>query len=93
MAADNSKVGRKKKSAKALAKSYEGKSYSDDRKGGEDLDDGDGYLPPKMTKRILEQAREQRDEMEEEEGGGGVAISSTGGLAKDQVRFAADVLQ
>lgn len=92
MAADNSKVVRKKKSAKALEKAYKRQSHGDDR-DEDDLDDGDGYLPPKMTKRILEQAREQRDEMEEEEGGGGGGTSSTGGSAKEQVRFASDVQQ
>lgn len=58
---------------------------------GEEDDDGDAYLPPKMTQRILEQAREQRDEMEEEdEGGAGTGTGGAvgaGGLAQDQVCF------
>ena len=37
-------------------------------KDSDDEEDGDLFVPPEITRRILEQAREQRDEMEGEEG-------------------------
>lgn len=89
--------GRGKKTPAVAGSKRQKKARASAADTEEDLreQDGDAYLPAKMTKRILEQAREQRDEMEEEEeGGGGEGGGGTkkksggGGLAADQVRFA-----
>eukprot|EP00904_Undaria_pinnatifida_P013536 jgi/Undpi1/9312/HiC_scaffold_26.g11770.m1 len=85
--------GRGKKTPAVAGSKRQKKARASAADTEEDLreQDGDAYLPAKMTKRILEQAREQRDEMEEEEeGGGGEGGGGTkkksggGGLAADQ---------
>lgn len=57
-------------------------------KGSDDEDGGDAFLPPKITRRILEQAREQRDEMEEEQANRSKkARHGEGALGAEKVRW------
>lgn len=65
MASDDGKTaGRIKRTTPGSKRIKKAKANADNGLEGED--DGDAYLPPKMTRIILEQAREQRDEMDEE---------------------------